>query len=127
MTAGDDRPKLMTQTLGDITVAEFLEVRILDDQTIQEVEEELMELGGDAYQLRLVLSFSNVEYMSSAVLGKLVKLRKRVREGNGDVKLCGISDEIMEVFEITQLDQVFDIHEDQGEAVQAFKNETLSG
>ncbi len=122
----DDDAKLMTQTYGDITVGHFLEASILDDQTIKDVAEELLELGDNSYQLKLVLNFSNVEYLSSAVLGKLVKLRKKIKEGNGGLKLCGIKPEIMEVFEITQLDSVFDIRDSQDEAIKAFKNERLS-
>ena len=47
--------------------------------------------------------------MSSAFLGLLVKIQKRVNEKEGHLTLKNIDPNIQQVFEITQLTRVFDI------------------
>ena len=59
--------------------------------------------------MRLVLDLSDVQYLSSAVLGKLINLKKKVGAVRGKVKLRCIHPDLLEVFRITRLDQVFEI------------------
>jgi anti-sigma B factor antagonist len=117
---GQKKSKVMTQTVGDVVVAYFLDARILDDTVIQETFGDLIKLGTDAYKLKLLLNFSQVEYMSSAVLGKLVALHKKVLESKGRLKLCCIKPSIRQVFSITKLDKLFEIHDDELHALNAF-------
>lgn len=50
----------------------------------------------------LFFDFSEVEYISSAGLRVLLAAQK-VMNRQGSMKLIGVSDEVMEVFEITAL------------------------
>jgi anti-sigma B factor antagonist len=59
--------------------------------------------------------------MSSAALGMLIRLSKRCKEYKIALKLCNISPDIHQVFTITGLDKVFDIHADAAGAMEAFK------
>ncbi|NJS35896.1 MAG: STAS domain-containing protein [Brachymonas sp.] len=68
---------------------------------------------------KLVLNFSNVEYMSSAALGKFITLNKKVQAAGGRLILCNISPAIYEVFEITKLDKLFVIKGDEEAAIHA--------
>ena len=56
-----------------------------------------------------MVDFANVSHMSSSALGMLITLHKRVREKNGQLRLCNIQPAIREVFEITRLTEVFNI------------------
>jgi anti-sigma B factor antagonist len=58
--------------------------------------------------------------MSSAALGKLITLNKKVQTAGGRLVLCNIRQEIREVFEITKLDKLFVIKRDEQEALQVF-------
>ena len=58
---------------------------------------------------KLILNFENVRFMSSAFLGLLVKIHKRVIEMGGHLQLFNLDPKIQKVFEITQLTKVFDI------------------
>ena len=64
--------------------------------------------------------FSDVEFLSSAALGKLITLDKKVKMAGGKLKLSNIRPEIYEVFAITRLNKLFTIYDDEGEAVAAF-------
>jgi anti-sigma B factor antagonist len=58
--------------------------------------------------------------MSSAALGKLITLNKKVQAAGGKLILCNIDPQIREVFEITKLDKLFVICGDEQEGLQKF-------
>lgn len=68
----------------------------------------------------ILLNFANVEFLSSAALGKLITLDRKVKAAKGRLKMCNIRPEIFEVFQITKLNKVFDIRKDEADAVKAF-------
>ena len=51
-----------------------------------------------------------MQYLSSAALGKPINLKKKVGAVKGKLKLCCIHPDLLEVFKITRLDQVFEIY-----------------
>lgn len=63
-------------------------------------------------KLVLILNFEHVDYLSSSVISELLRIRKVVEQVSGELRLCGISDMIQEVFEITNLTSMFTIHKD---------------
>lgn len=70
----------------------------LDTTTAPELEkafEENMEVSKD-----LILDMKELEYISSAGLRVLLAAQKKMNQA-GKMKLTGVSDEVMEVFEIT--------------------------
>ena len=70
----------------------------LDTQTAPELEKELdSTLSG---LKELVFDFANLEYVSSAGLRVILKAQK-VMNMQGSMKLTGVNDSIMEVFDIT--------------------------
>ena len=69
---------------------------------------------------KILLNFGNVEFLSSAALGKLITMNRKVQAVRGKLVLCNISKEIREVFEITKLDKLFTILPDEQSALQAF-------
>ena len=93
----------------DVTIVTFEEENILEDQQIRKLERSLLPVIRDNQQKRLVLNFAKVKFMSSAFLGLLVKVHKRVIEAGGTLQLFNLDPKIQKVFEITQLVKVFDI------------------
>ena len=105
---------------GDVTVIHFVDRKILDEANIQELGQEMYSLVEKENRKNLLLSFSSVEFLSSAALGKLINLDKKVKAHSGKLKLSNIRPEIYEVFAITKLNRIFDIKEDEEEALAAF-------
>jgi anti-sigma B factor antagonist len=103
----------VVNVIGDVTVVHFTDARMLDEETVQSVAEELFSLVDENYK-KLLLNFSNVEYMSSAALGQLINLHKRLVADHGRLVLCGMSPQIYEIFEITKLDRIFKIRRGDG-------------
>jgi anti-sigma B factor antagonist len=93
----------------DVTFVTVNDEEILEEQHVKEIEEEIMSVVEEAKRENMMLDFSNVQFMTSAFLGLLVKIHKRIRERGGYLKLRHINPTIYKVFEITQLTKVFDI------------------
>lgn len=113
--------RIETEEIGDVTVVRFVDRRILDEQNIQSIGEQLFSLVDDEKRNKILLDFGTVEYLSSAALGKLLNLNKKVERVRGQLRLCRIKPEILEVFQITRLDKVFNIFDDQGVALESFR------
>lgn len=78
----------------------------LDTTTAPELEkafEENMEVSKD-----LILDMKELEYISSAGLRVLLAAQKKMNQ-TGKMKLTGVSDEVMEVFEITGFSDILTI------------------
>ena len=114
------RRRLELEEVGDVTVVNFVDKKILDEQNIQIIGEQLFDLVDNQGKKKLLLNFSNVEFLSSAALGKLITLNKKVQTSGGKLVMCKIAKEILEVFEITKLDKLFKIYPDEQAALQAF-------
>jgi anti-sigma B factor antagonist len=114
------RRRIEVEEIGDVAAVTFIDKRILDEQNIQLIGEQLFELVDDDGRKKILLDFANVEYLSSAALGKLITMNKKVRGVSGQLRLCSIKPEIMEVFEITRLNKVFPIYPTQEAALEAF-------
>lgn len=103
-----------------VTVVRFLERRILDELSIQEIGDELFGLVEQQGKSKILLDFQDVDFLSSAALGKLITMDKKVKNHGGQLMLCGIHPEIYKVFEITRLCEVFEIRPSHVEAIAAF-------
>ncbi|MBX7168355.1 MAG: STAS domain-containing protein [Pirellulales bacterium] len=112
--------RLDVSEVGDVAVVHFVDRKILDEQNIQDLGLELFQLVETENRKKILLNFNTVDFLSSAALGKLITLDKKVKAHGGTLKLCNIRPEIYEVFAITKLNKMFDIREDEAEALEAF-------
>ncbi|MCA9184704.1 MAG: STAS domain-containing protein [Pirellulaceae bacterium] len=106
--------------VGDVAVVRFKHRRIIDEAAIQELGDELFALVEQEKREAILLNFEDVEFLSSAALGKLIKMDKKVKSAAGKLKLASIRPEIYEVFTLTRLDRLFDIKDSEREALAAF-------
>jgi anti-sigma B factor antagonist len=72
------RRRLEVEDIGDVTVVNFVDRRILDEQNIQVIGEQLFSLVDEVGRRKILLNFGNVEFLSSAALGKLIALHKKL-------------------------------------------------
>lgn len=69
---------------------------------------------------KLLIDFSRVTRMDSSGMAELVAGYKRTSEAGGQLKLLHLPSNIRDVLGITQIARVFDIFEDEDEAVASF-------
>jgi anti-sigma B factor antagonist len=114
------RNRIKVSDVGDVAVVHFVDRKILDEAFIQELGRELQALVENDGKCKLLLNFDTVEFLSSAALGKLIKLNTTVKDKQGKLKLSNIRPEIYEVFAITKLNKIFEIHDDEADALATF-------
>jgi anti-sigma B factor antagonist len=107
-----------TQDATGATIVHFVKRWILEETDVREFGKELARLADGPR--RILLNFANVQSLSSAALGQLLALQKNVTRAGGKLRLCGIKDRILEVFKITQLTKVLEIHQDEAGALASF-------
>ena len=93
----------------DVTIATLNDLTIVEEQQIRDLEAELVSVVQNNGEKQLILDFANVQFMSSAFLGLLVKVHKRVIEAGGTLQLYNLAPNLHKVFEITKLTKIFDI------------------
>jgi anti-anti-sigma factor len=67
----------------------------------------------------IVLDFTRLNYMNSSGIGLLVTLLVRARREGQQVSAYGLSDHYRQIFELTRLDEVISVHDDEARAVVA--------
>jgi anti-sigma B factor antagonist len=115
----DVKPRIGIYYAQNATVVTLTDEKLLEDQDIKALEDSIMPLIDSP--VNLVIDFGSVKFLSSAVLGLLIRISKRVNEHKGKLKLCGIGPRIYEIFKITRLDEIFDIHDDAKKAMLSLK------
>jgi anti-sigma B factor antagonist len=112
--------RLEVNEVGDVTVVRFRDHKIVEDINIQQLGQEMFHLVEVDNRGKVLLNFSAVDFLSSAALGKLITLDKKMKAHGGALKLSNIRPEIYEVFAITKLNRLFDIKDDEADALAAF-------
>ncbi|MEX0586901.1 MAG: STAS domain-containing protein [Pirellulales bacterium] len=106
---------------GGVIVVQFLPPRI-DDANIEPIDLELRQVLEDHGNKCVLLSFSNVEFVDAAALGRLVIFSIGVikKSLTGKLKLCNIRPEMYDVLKDTRLNRLVKIYVDDAEALAAF-------
>ncbi len=69
---------------------------------------------------KILINFEKVSYIDSSGLATLVEMLKNIRSYGGKLKLSSLSSKIRSLFEITKLEKLFDISNDEEEALRSF-------
>lgn len=112
--------RVRVKRVDNVSQVEFVDRNILDEGNIQMIGEEIARLIDAEPSPRLLISFANVEHLSSAALGTLITINNRIRARSGQLRLANIDPQIYEVFVITRLNKLFQIHETTEEAMKSF-------
>jgi anti-sigma B factor antagonist len=112
--------ELRIEQIDDVTVIQFREAWIHGLPEIEVLGEELYHLVETENRTKLLMDFSDVEFLSSSALGKIIRLYGKVKARNGCMSLCNLRPQILEVFLVCKLDRLFNISRDRTEALTTF-------
>ena len=93
----------------DVTIVTFNDERIVDEEQIKGLQKSFKAVIEKNEGKKLILNFVNVMFMTSAFLGLLVRIHKKLCEQGGRLQLSNLNSNLRKVFEITQLTKVFEI------------------
>ena len=94
--------------VGDIDVNSSPEVKKCFDGMVKAKKE------------KVVVNFKDVSYVDSSGLATLIEIFKNMRVYGGRMKLTNLPSKVMGLFEITKLNKLFDILDDESEALNSF-------
>ena len=70
---------------------------------------------------QILLNLGDVTYIDSSGIGELVSAFTTVRNQGGELKLLNLTKKVHDLLQITKLYTVFDIKDDEADAIQSFK------
>lgn len=98
----------------------------LDAHTASQLEDMLKKLINQD-QHKIIVNCRELDYIASAGLGVFMAYIEDVREEGGDIKLTNMNKKVYNVFDLLGFPTLYDILDDEGDAIQKFNNSTTSG
>lgn len=71
-------------------------------------------------QRKILLNLKDLKYIDSSGMGDMVRSLTSLRREGGDLKLLNPAPTVAEVLQVTHLNRVFDIQNDESAAIQSF-------
>ncbi|MCP5469374.1 MAG: STAS domain-containing protein [Chlamydiales bacterium] len=71
----------------------------------------------DGGHFKVVLNFSDVEYLSSAGMRLMLAISKKLQQLEGKVVACNLSDDVMEVIKMAGFNQVIEFYPNEAESL----------
>ncbi|MFS8087331.1 MAG: STAS domain-containing protein, partial [Acidobacteriota bacterium] len=69
---------------------------------------------------KILLNLAGVKYIDSGGIGELIANYTTIGRGGGQMKLLNLTDKVQDLLVITKLLTVFDVYEDEAEALSSF-------
>ena len=103
--------EVQAHDLGAATIVRFTGRQVaLDEENARAAGAQLLAFAEGGGSGPLVVDFGNVSYLTSTALALLLRLRKELHAWGGRLALRHVSPQLYEVFEVTKLHTLFDIH-----------------
>jgi len=99
-----------TRKVGAVTVARLAGPHIRELPAVDELGGALMAVLEAAPPPDLLIDFSDVVFLTSSFLGRLIALAKRADQLGGRIRACGVAPRLREILDVMRLDRLIEIH-----------------
>ena len=110
--------KASSRQVGEVTVID-LDGRITLSDGSAMVRDLIRENLNKGHK-QLVLNLAAISYLDSTGLGELVSGYRFVKSQGGELKLLNLNKKVSDLLQVTKLYTVFDVHNDETQAVASF-------
>ena len=110
---------LTTEKINDITVVRFNKLDRFNALIAEPVKEELKSMF-DKDGTKIVLSLEGIKFIDSTGFGVFLSILKTANSNKGQFKICNVGNEVMELFKLLQLHNVFNLYSDLDSCVNSF-------
>lgn len=107
-----------TREVSHVTILDLSGRIVLGDE-IDDLRSAIRNLI-DEGKKKIILNLAEIDYIDSSGVGALVGGYTAVRNAGGELKLLNLSQKVHDVLHVTKLYTVFDIREDEFQAVKSF-------
>ena len=115
----DTSEHITVRQLSDVPVVAFARAEVTDPEYVEQTQEALYELVKAQRPEVMVLDLTAVSHMSSSAFGMLALLAKVMGEHEGTVYLTGVSEPLLSILHMLQLDQLAPVFASPEEAVES--------
>jgi anti-sigma B factor antagonist len=91
----------------------------LDTNTAPDAQQHLDGLQDGGVQ-KILVNFTDLDYISSAGLRVLLATAKRISASGGSLRICGLNETVNEVFEISGFSVILSVFGSEAEALEGF-------
>jgi anti-sigma B factor antagonist len=111
---------LKTEKVNNVIVVKFNEVDRFNALIVEPVKEQLKNMFNKP-DTKLALDLEGIKFIDSSGFGVFLSIMKTANSNHGQFKICNIKKEVMDLFKLLQLHNVFDLYETQDECINSFK------
>lgn len=101
----------------DVLIVKFTMKLLNDEENIEQLGQELFALVEQYNRLKVALDMSQVEYLTSSVLGKLITLHRKLHRSQGRLALFSLSSGVEGILRTAKLLTYFTVAPDRNAAV----------
>ncbi len=110
---------LKIEKINNITVVRFDNIDRFNALITEPVKEDLKSFFNIA-GTRLILNLEGIKYIDSSGFGVFLSILKTATNNKGTFKICGITPEVMELFKLLQLHNVFTLYPTLDDCLESF-------
>jgi anti-sigma B factor antagonist len=111
---------LKTEKINNIIVVKFNNIDRFNALIVEPVKEQLKSFYNKP-DTRLALNLEGIRFIDSSGFGVFLSILKTANNNHGQFKICNVNKEVMELFKLLQLHNVFEIYNSQEECISNFK------
>jgi len=110
---------LKTDRINNVIIVRFDNIDRFNALITEPVKEDMKSLFNKP-DTRLILNLKGIRFIDSSGFGVFLSILKTANNNHGQFKLCNIEPEVMELFRLLQLHNVFEIHNNLEDCIKSF-------
>jgi anti-sigma B factor antagonist len=110
---------LKIENINGITIVSFDDLNRFNALITEKVKEDIKALYSSP-NTKLILDLSGIQFIDSSGFGVFLSIMKTANNSYGFFKISNISEEVMELFKLLQLHNVFEIYNKREDALKSF-------
>ena len=110
---------LKVEQINNIYVASFENINRFNALITEPVKEQLNNLYHKP-NTKLILNLESINFIDSSGFGVFLSVMKTANINYGQFKICNINKEVMELFKLLQLHNVFEIYSNLDDCIRSF-------
>ncbi len=110
-----------SRTIADVILVEFTVPGIYDGPEIDDISETLHEMIGRSPSKKMIIDLASVRFVASRALSLLVSLKQLIDIHHGELLICGLREQVLQVFRLTGQDRFLSLHPNRDHALTALR------
>ena len=111
---------LKINSIGDVTEVKFENIQKINVLVSESIKTGLQKLF-EKPNAKVLINMEGIHFLDSSGFATFLSVSKAATKNNGQIIFCNITNSALDLFKVLQLHTVFNIINDQAEAVNSFK------